>query len=540
MIKNVLRLFCFIFFSLIITLIPHSAFALQQDIIILYTNDVHCGIEDNLGYAKVAGYKQDLLQQNPNVILVDAGDAIQGAPIGKLTNGEAIINIMNAMGYDFAIPGNHEFDYGMTQFLSLVPKLNSGYYSFNLIDKRTNKNILPAYKIFQFEDTKVALIGATTPNTLTSSTPTYFQDEQHNFIYTFCEDSTGQKFYDKLQQTVNTVRELGADYVILVGHLGINGSTPRYNSMTIANSTQGIDAIIDGHSHEIIPNLTINNKQGKPVLITQTGTKLQYLGKLTITPQGNISSELLNNLTTVDTTTADIIAQEKIKIEPLLQQTIGKSTIKLTTIDPQTKLRLVRSGETNFGDFVTDAFKTVLHADVAIANGGSIRNELPIGTFTYNDILTTFPFGNMCMSIEVTGQQLLDALELGAMNAPEEFGGFLQISGATYTIDTTIPSNVLLNEQGNFVKVNGAYRIKDVQINGKPLDLQKKYTVAGTSYILRHSGNGMTMFNYSKIVQNEYMTDVDVLIEYIQNHLNATIGSEYTNPYGQNRITIIK
>lgn len=540
MIKNVLRLFCFIFFSLIITLIPHSAFALQQDIIILYTNDVHCGIEDNLGYAKVAGYKQDLLQQNPNVILVDAGDAIQGAPIGKLTNGEAIINIMNAMGYDFAIPGNHEFDYGMTQFLSLVPKLNSGYYSFNLIDKRTNKNILPAYKIFQFEDTKVALIGATTPNTLTSSTPTYFQDEQHNFIYTFCEDSTGQKFYDKLQQTVNTVRELGADYVILVGHLGINGSTPRYNSMTIANSTQGIDAIIDGHSHEIIPNLTINNKQGKPVLITQTGTKLQYLGKLTITPQGNISSELLNNLTTVDTTTADIIAQEKIKIEPLLQQTIGKSTIKLTTIDPQTKLRLVRSGETNFGDFVTDAFKTVLHADVAIANGGSIRNELPIGTFTYNDILTTFPFGNMCMSIEVTGQQLLDALELGAINAPEEFGGFLQISGATYTIDTTIPSNVLLNEQGNFIKVNGAYRVKDVQINGKPLDLQKKYTVAGTSYILHNGGNGMTMFNYSKIVQNEYMTDVDVLIEYIQNHLNATIGSEYTNPYGQNRITIIK
>lgn len=540
MIKNVLRLFCFIFFSLIITLIPHSAFALQQDIIILYTNDVHCGIEDNLGYAKVAGYKQDLLQQNPNVILVDAGDAIQGAPIGKLTNGEAIVNIMNAVGYDFAIPGNHEFDYGMTQFLSLVPKLNSGYYSFNLIDKRTNKNILPAYKIFQFEDTKVALIGATTPNTLTSSTPTYFQDEQHNFIYTFCEDSTGQKFYDKLQQTVNTVRELGADYVILVGHLGINGSTPRYNSMTIANSTQGIDAIIDGHSHEIIPNLTINNKQGKPVLITQTGTKLQYLGKLTITPQGNISSELLNNLTTIDTTTADIIAQEKIKFEPLLQQTIGKSTIKLTTIDPQTKLRLVRSGETNFGDFVTDAFKTVLHADVAIANGGSIRNELPIGTFTYNDILTTFPFGNMCMSIEVTGQQLLDALELGAMNAPEEFGGFLQISGATYTIDTTIPSNVLLNEQGNFIKVNGAYRVKDVQINGKPLDLQKKYTVAGTSYILRHSGNGMTMFNYSKIVQNEYMTDVDVLIEYIQNHLNATIGSEYTNPYGQNRITIIK
>ena len=514
--------------------------AFQQDIIILYTNDVHCGIEDNLGYAKIAGYKQNLLQKNPNVILVDAGDAIQGAPIGKLTNGETIINIMNTAGYDFAIPGNHEFDYGMSQFLSLIPKLNCGYYSSNLIDNRTKKNILPAYKIFQFEDTKIALIGITTPSTLTSSTPAYFQDEQHRFIYSFCEDNTGQKLYDNIQQTVNTVRKLGADYVILVGHLGINGSIPRWNSISVANSTQGIDIIIDGHSHEIIPNLTTNNKQGKPVLITQTGTKLQYLGKLTITPQGNISSELLDNLTTIDTTTANTITQEKTKFEPLLQQIIGKSMVKLTTIDPQTNLRLVRNGETNFGDFVTDAFKTILHTDIAIANGGSIRNELPIGTFTYNDILTTFPFGNMCMSIEVTGQQLLDALELGAMNAPEEFGGFLQISGATYTIDTTIPSNVLLNEQGNFIKVNGAYRVKDVQINGKLLDLQKKYTVAGTSYILHNGGNGMTMFNHSKIVQNEYMTDVDVLIEYIQNYLNTTIDNQYANPYGQNRITIIK
>ncbi|MBM6651612.1 bifunctional metallophosphatase/5'-nucleotidase [Megamonas funiformis] len=525
--------FCFIF-------IPNSAWAIQKDIIILYTNDVHCGIEDNLGYTKLAQYKEDLQQDTPYITLVDAGDAIQGAPIGKLSTGEAIINIMNEIGYDFAIPGNHEFDYGMDRFLILNDKLSCGYYSSNLVNTITGKNLLPAYKIFQFDDKKIALIGVTTPETLNSSTPAYFQDDKGIFIYSFNEDATGKKLYTNIQNTVDTVKKLGVDYVFLVAHLGMSGITPRWSSLAVAQNTQGIDAIIDGHSHEVIPSFIAKNKQGKNVLITQTGTKLQNIGKLTITPQGKISTELINDLTKTNQKTTDLINEEKNKYAPLLNQIIGKNTVKLITNDPNTNTRLVRNSETNLGDFVTDAYRVVLNTDVAICNGGAIRNELPIGDFSYNDILTTFPFGNMCVVLEITGQQLLDALEMGASRYPEEFGGFMQISGATYTINSKIPSFVITDEKGNFIKVDGAYRVQDVKINGKDLDLNKKYTIGGTSYILKFAGNGMTMFKDSPILQNEELSETDVIIEYIQNYLNATIGNEYANPYGQNRITIIK
>ena len=447
---------------------------------------------------------------------------------------------MNEIGYDFAIPGNHEFDYGMDRFLTLNDKLSCGYYSSNLVNTITGKNLLPAYKIFQFDDKKIALIGVTTPETLNSSTPAYFQDDKGNFIYSFNEDATGKKLYTNIQNTVDTVQKLGVDYVFLVAHLGMNGITPRWSSLAVAQNTQGIDAIIDGHSHEVIPTFIAKNKQGKNVLITQTGTKLQNIGKLTITPQGKISTELINDLTKTNQKTTDLINEEKNKYAPLLNQTIGTNTVKLTTNDPNTNIRLVRNGETNLGDFVTDAYRIVLNTDVAICNGGAIRNELPIGDFSYNDILTTFPFGNMCVVLEITGQQLLDALEMGAIRYPEEFGGFMQISGATYTINSKIPSSVITDEKGNFIKVDGAYRVQDVKINGKDLDLNKKYTIGGTSYILKFAGNGMTMFKDSPILQNEELSETDVIIEYIQNYLNATIGNEYANPYGQNRITIIK
>ena len=525
--------FCFIF-------IPNSAWAIQKDIVILYTNDVHCGIEDNLGYTKLAQYKEDLQQDTPYITLLDAGDAIQGAPIGKLSTGEAIINIMNEIGYDFAIPGNHEFDYGMDRFLTLNDKLSCGYYSSNLVNTVTGKNLLPAYKIFQFDDKKIALIGVTTPETLNSSTPAYFQDDKGIFIYSFNEDATGKKLYTNIQNTVDTVQKLDVDYVFLVAHLGMSGITPRWSSLAVAQNTQGIDAIIDGHSHEVIPTFIAKNKQGKNVLITQTGTKLQNIGKLTITPQGKISTELINDLTKTNQKTTDLINEEKNKYAPLLNQIIGKNTVKLITNDPNTNTRLVRNSETNLGDFVTDAYRVVLNTDVAICNGGAIRNELPMGDFSYNDILTTFPFGNMCVVLEITGQQLLDTLEMGAIRYPEEFGGFMQISGATYTINSKIPPSVITDEKGNFIKVDGAYRVQDVKINGKDLDLNKKYTIGGTSYILKFAGNGMTMFKDSPILQNEELSETDVIIEYIQNYLNATIGNEYANPYGQNRITIIK
>ena len=281
-----------------------TAFAQDNDIIVLYTNDVHCGVDDNIGYAGLALYKKQMQQQTPYVILADAGDAIQGAPIGTLSEGGYLVDIMNQVGYDFAIPGNHEFDYGMNRFLELAGKLDCGYYSSNFVDLRTGNTVFAPYKMFTFGDVKVALVGASTPESFTKSTPSYFQNENGTYVYGFCEDESGESLYAKIQSSVDAARNDGAAYVILVGHLGENGTTERWSSDAVIAHTNGIDAVIDGHSHETVPNKTIANKDGKQISLTQTGTKLKNIGKLTIKADGTITTELVDKVPAKDTTSS--------------------------------------------------------------------------------------------------------------------------------------------------------------------------------------------------------------------------------------------
>lgn len=515
---------------------PLYAWAADKEIVILHTNDMHCGINDNLGLATVAQMKKDALQETPYVALVDAGDAVQGAPIGKLSRGEAVVRMMNAASYDFAIPGNHEFDYGMERFWQLNKKLKSGYYSANFEDLRTKKLALPAYKMLQFGDTKVAFVGATTPGTLISSTPAFFQDGQGNYLYGFNE--TGRKLYKALQKSINAVRENGADYVFIVGHLGINGSIEYWNSENVAANTRGVDAIIDGHSHERIQGKYVKNYLGKDVLIAQTGTKLKTVGRLVISTDGKITSELLKQDIGDDKKVQKIISREIAKYEPLLKQPVGEALLQLCSNDPQTGERLVRNSECSLANFVTDAFKAVLNCDVVMVNGGSIRNEIKTGVVTYNDLLEAFPFGNMCAVIEASGQQILDALEMGASHYPEEFGGFYQVAGMEYTINKSVPSTVILDEKGNFSRVGGLYRVSDVRIGGQPLDINKKYTVGGITYVLKDGGDGNVMFKGCKLLKDGEISDVDAIMEYIQKQLDGKIGEQYNNPYGDGRIRI--
>ena len=479
---------------------PLMAWALEHDIVILHTNDIHCGINDNIGFAGLAQIKKDALARTPNVALVDAGDAIQGAPIGKLSRGLAVVNIMNYLGYDFCIPGNHEFDYGMDRFKELVPLQRAGYYCANFVYAGNNKQVLPGYKIMQYEDTKVAFVGASTPESLTTSTPTFFQNEKGQYIYSFCEDKSGNKLYKQLQKNIDKARKEGADYVFIVGHLGMDGTTPQWSSESVAKNTQGVDAVIDGHSHERFQLLTESN------------------GK--------------------DANIARVIAQEIKTYEPLLKQPVGEALVQLRSNDPATGERIVRNRECSLGDFVADAYRAVLDCDVVLANGGSIRNEIKTGVISYNDLLEAFPFGNMCVVLEVNGQQILDALEMGAISYPEESGGFMQVSGLSYTIDSSVPSSIELDAKGNFVRVAGARRVSDVKIDGKPLDVKKKYTVGATSYMLKFGGDGMTMFKGARLVQDEMMSDADTIMEYLQNHLNGKVGEQYANPYGDGRIVI--
>ena len=307
--------------ALLALLLPFQAWA---QVVLLHTNDIHCGVDRNLTLARVAAYKKQQQALEPQTLLLDAGDAIQGEPLGKLTDGRAMVRILNGAGYDFAIPGNHEFDYGMDNFLSLAKKLKCGYTSCNFVRLDTGKPVLTPYRIFPFKERKVALIGVTTPGTLVSSTPRFFQDGKGHFIYGFCEDKAGVKLYRQVQDTVEEAREQGADTVILVTHLGSDGSIPVWSSRALLAHVTGVDGLIDGHSHEQY-EVFYPDRKGKMIPVAQTGTKLQSLGRMVIEDDGTIRGELIRDLPAPDPQVEKLVRKEMAKVDKALAQKVGIS-----------------------------------------------------------------------------------------------------------------------------------------------------------------------------------------------------------------------
>lgn len=524
---------------LVVTMMPSMVFAANaksDDIVVLYTNDVHCGIDDAIGYAGLAAYKADKLKETKNVALVDAGDAIQGDLAGALSKGEYIVDIMNQVGYDVAVPGNHEFDFGMDQFLSLVKKSNAKYISSNFMDTKANKTVFDPYVIKEFDGKKVAFVGISTPESITKSTPAYFQDENGNYIYDFCNDKTGKGVYDAVQAAIDAAKAEGADYIIALGHMGIDEQSKPWTSREVIANTSGLDAFIDGHSHSTVANETVKDKAGKDVVLSQTGTKLAAIGELIITADGKISTSLITDYTKKDEKTTALIKDVNDKIAAVSSKVVGKTEVLLTTLDAEGK-RAIRSQETNMGDFCADAYRIIGNADIGIIQGGGIRADIKAGDITYGDIIALHPWGNMYGVIEATGQQVLDALEMGVRNSPEEVAGFLQVSGVTYDVDTTIPSTVVTDENAMFVKVGGERRVVNVKVNGEPIDPNKTYTVASTTYILTQQGDGYSMFDGCKEVTKEALIDSEVIQKYIEK-LGGTIGQDYAKKQG--RIGIIK
>ena len=520
-------------FSLTVTASAEEAAVISaapaDEIVILHTNDVHCSYE---AYDKVAALAKDA------DLLVDAGDAIQGGVIGTLSKGEYIVDIMNEIGYDAAVPGNHEFDYDMDQFLKLAKeKAEYPYISANFVDE-TGKPVFDAYKLFEVDGKKVAFVGLTTPETFTKSTPTYFQDGNGNYIYGFCEGGNGQELYAAAQKAIDAAEAAGADYVIGLGHLGIDGESSPWTSKEVIANTTGFDAFIDGHSHSTFAE-TVKDKAGNDVAFAQTGTKLANVGKITIKADGTITCENIDLANvTADADTTAYIAGVTEKFDALQNTVVAKTEVELTINGADGK-RAVRSAETNLGDLCADAYRVMLGADVAFVNGGGVRANLAAGDITYGDIVNVHPFGNEACLVKVTGQQIKDALELGASAYPGESGGFLQVSGLTYTIDSTIPSSVVRDEKNMFVKVDGAYRVSDIQVGGQPLDVNKTYTLASHNYMLKSQGDGYAMFGTDnvEIIKDCVMIDNQVLINYIVEELNGTVGQEYAAPAG--RITIV-
>lgn len=523
-----------------------AGFALAEEaevehpvVVVLYTNDVHCGIEDAIGYAGLAAYEKAFEKLGYTVVLVDNGDAIQGGPIGTLSKGEYIIDIMNAVGYDVATIGNHEFDYGMDQFMALREKAEFPYVSANFCDLDGNP-VLDPYVIKELGDWKVAFVGVSTPETFTKSTPTYFQDEEGNYIYSFSQGEDGAKLYAAVQKAVDDARAEGADYVFAMSHLGTDGSSVPYTSSDLIVNTTGIDAVLDGHSHSVWEQEIVQNAAGDDVILSSTGTKLNAVGVLTIAADGTISTALHTESLFQDEEAQAYIASVKDLYEETLNEVVATTEVELTVNDPATGERAVRTAETNLGDLCADAYRNVLGADIAFVNGGGVRANIEAGEITYGEILSVHPFGNMACVIETTGQQILDALEMSARALPDENGGFLQVSGLSFEIDASIPTSVVLDEENSFVEVSGERRVKNVLVDGEPIDPEGTYTLASHNYMLKSGGDGFNMFKNDTLLQDEVLIDNQVLINYIVDTLGGVVGEAYADPYGQGRITIVE
>ena len=549
----------------------------KSEVTILYTNDVHTYIDKQapeLTYAAIAALKQSYQNAGKKVLLVDAGDHVQGTAYGSMDQGASIIELMNAAGYDAATPGNHEFDYGMDRAKELMRDADFPYLSCNWVDLRTNLRVLPEIKVFVRGGVRIAFVGITTPETFTKSTPAYFMNKaQTKYIYDILGGEDGQKLYSAVQKAVDKAKCL-ADVVIGLGHLGVDPSSSPWTSEEVIAHTTGFDAFIDGHSHTVMENKQVADASGRMVTLTQTGSYFANVGEMTIAPDGTISTRLVSTYDQEDVAVAAEQAAWVSSVDEMLGEKIAVADTKFYITDPATGKRRIRSGETNLGDFVADGIYTYfneveqLHCDIAIMNGGGIRTDVAAGYWTFKTCKQVSPFGNVACLMSVTGKQIQDALEFAARFAGEdgkENGGFLQVAGATYEIHTDIPNTVQTDEKNVWIgSATGTPRVQNVKIYDKasgsylPLDPGATYALAGMNYTLRNLGDGFAMFDGAELIKDYVSEDYLVMSTYAMifdgadaaglPHLssaNSPLAAypgyllNYEQPYGAGRITIL-
>ena len=549
----------------------------KSDVTILYTNDVHTYIDKQspkLTYAAIADLKQSYQNAGKDVLLVDAGDHVQGTAYGSMDEGASIIKLMNAAGYDVATPGNHEFDYGMDRAKAIMKEADFPYLSCNWVDLRTGLRVLPSVKVFVRGGRRIAFVGVTTPETFTKSTPAYFMDKaQRKYIYDIQGGEDGKKLYDAVQKAIDKAKLL-ADVVIGLGHLGVDPSSSPWTSEEVIAHTSGFDAFIDGHSHTVMENKQVQDASGKAVTLTQSGSYFANVGEMTIAADGTITTKLIPTHEGMDAGIAAMQTGWVNTVDDMLGEKIAVGDSDFYVSDPATGKRRIRSAETNLGDFVADGIYTYfnevekLHCDLAIMNGGGIRADVPAGDWTFKTCKQVSPFGNVACLMSVTGKQIQDALEFAARFAGEggkENGGFLQVAGATYEIHTDIPNTVQTDDKNVWIgSATGTPRVQNVKIydraNGTyvPLDENKTYALAGMNYTLRNLGDGFAMFDGAELIKDYVSEDYLVMSTYAMTfggvdaeglpHLssaNSVLAEypgyllDYENPYGAGRISIL-
>lgn len=519
-------------------------------IFILYTNDVHCAMEttdDSLGFAGLMAVKDWAEKMSPYVTLVDCGDAIQGEAAGLLSTGACMTDLMNEAGYEICTFGNHEFDYGIERMLELSGERSTAQYvSCNFLDADTGIPVAAPYVIRNYDGIRAAFIGITTPQTITSSSPAGFMDAQGNYQYELCQGEQGQRLYDTVQSAADQARQEGADYVIALAHLGTAESAEPYRSTDVIAHTSGIDVVLDGHSHSVILQEHVANKEGREVLLSSTGSRLAHVGCLRIDTKGTsqLSDDTLDTVlisgeaaSRMDASVQNILAQ----YEEQFQEVVAYADLELP-VNSENGNRMVRCRETTIGNLCADAFRVVCGADIAVVNGGGIRAGISAGEVTNRDIFSVFPFGNQLCAVACTGQEILDCLEFACKNIePEaenadgpvgESGGFLQVSGVRFAVDPDVESSVLVDDQGMYVEVSGKRRVKDVKILDQTtgvyqkLDPEKTYTLASNDYLLQEGGDGFGMFKDHAFLKTEPMQDSQVLAAYLQKELEGSIPAD--------------
>lgn len=542
---------------------------------ILYTNDIHGYINnkikdgdnevDGISYGNVKALKDELITEGKNVLLVDAGDHAQGTIYSAMNNGEDMIKIMNATGYDLATLGNHEFDYGQQQVFKLMDLADFDYVSCNFYNVDDNSLVLAPYKVLEAGDLKIAFIGITTPETMTKSTPTYFQDANGNYIYGIYSGSDGQELYNAVQNAIDEAKK-EADVIIALGHLGVDESSSPYTSKEVIENTSGLNAFIDGHSHTKIDGDTIKDKDGNDVTLTQTKSYLSYIGQMEVNVtdgQVSIDTKLIDNYDKRDETVDNMVQEVITNTDSMFDEKVAESSVPFYINDPTTGERIVRKMETNSGDLTADAFYWYFNmykdmdCDIAFYNGGGIRQDFPNGLLTYKDCKTLMPFGNLLCMVKVTGQTLLDVLDFSCEKLPEE-SSILHVAGLKYSIDTSVAVSSVKDENGVWVSgPSEGYRVYDVEVYNKetkqyePLDLNKEYTIGSVNYLLRNGGHGLSMLENAELVLDYCEEDYMVLARYLSSFTDKTVNTansplnaysnyllNYENIYGSGRITI--
>ena len=488
----------------------------QKSIVILYENDVHCGID---GYTKMAGLR-DAINRTDTAFaaVVCCGDFLQGNTTGAISKGQYIADIMRHMDYHALTVGNHEFDYGVPRMKELLEQIGTPVVCANLFEAGEPQPIYAPYVIRQYGDKRVAYVGACTPETMILEGYSFY-DTNDILLY----DLKPKTFYELIQQAVDEARANGADYVVLLSHVGETTQSMGFNSHKLVNTVRGIDVVLDGHSHNVFEDAKATDPDGRQIIVTQTGTQFANVGKLVITPDGRFITKLIKSSeipyeNEKITATVDSIRQ---MVKAVTSKVVAHSDYLLQVSDENDQW-IVRSQETNAGDIVADAYRYAMKADFGFENGGGIRNDIIAGDITYGDIIGMLPYDNTLRRIMVSGEQVKEMLTRCTANWPVLDGNFPQCSGIRFTIhgkSHTVSDIEILQADGTYA----------------PLDLKRTYSAALTNY--NHEGGGFCdCFKKCPVLFESSLRYYEALADYMGKTLGGKVSTTYAQPQGRIKI----